>query len=475
MELIKKLFLMAACVSHLFGNTQDHIDQLGLENLQVQFSQSYDQEVFEQFQIHLPWFLDIVEKEKEGGVFGYHGTSLEVGIYHEIVKQVIEKTLEVELPSNFYFFRVPGDPLFNLPEGAQTFFNIVESDSAQFLSDRALELFLLTPLKEEAGVTLKTEALTLQEKKLCMDGTEKFKIYFNEFLHTTFKGEMPSDPVLLARKASEYKQKNPQKWLAAQSMQTRNKDIADLIFKKGVFDMTLSKKWLVAWLFKNNGLDRSSSLFFNSLKQKKGEHAKRYLQPFNNYKPDQRARLISLNFSLFANMENPSSCTVGIFLTETNRPVANEELIGSLEDLFLSCGYNPGLAREIFNEALENASGINKGIIYQFIDLDARYGTIDKNAFVSMPGGLPAKQYVPSHMVNGQIPFLTSSQNYFQLRLLMTNGETLNPFHKIRMNRYVPGPYLEKFAERIKERLNNEASDPLIRENYRDHLFGLFR
>lgn len=59
-----------------------------------------------------PELATIVAKEEEGFI-GYHATTPRAYVFNEVIRSVVNNILGIKVPSDFFFFRAPGNPLFD--------------------------------------------------------------------------------------------------------------------------------------------------------------------------------------------------------------------------------------------------------------------------------------------------------------------------------------------------------------------------
>lgn len=62
---------------------------------------------------HYTYFNKISRQENWGHI-GYHGANQGFRIYQDIIRFIVEEILVIEVPHNFHFLRIPGDPDLNL-------------------------------------------------------------------------------------------------------------------------------------------------------------------------------------------------------------------------------------------------------------------------------------------------------------------------------------------------------------------------
>jgi hypothetical protein len=165
----------------------------------------------------------------------------------------------------------------------------------------------------------------------------------------------------------------------------------------------------------------------------------RWFLPYNDNFPKNGAQLLSLNVPLYGNIFNQGDSTAHIFLS--GQTVAKNDIgIGManiLGSYFERIGFRKEFAKELFIEiwSLLPKHDLQSGVLYQFFDTSLHYKNLDKIAYVSFPYGAPASNVAPS-----EIALETRGIDYVgkqvQLRLLMSNQKSLNPFGSISIKRY---------------------------------------
>ena len=153
-------------------------------------------------------------------------------------------------------------------------------------------------------------------------------------------------------------------------------------------------------------------------------------------KGDQQDQLVSLNYALFGNFHDFGSCSVSYFTD--NRSNGTIGFQDRLKEFFLELGLPQEAIPKLFEIgnpliATENA------VLFQFFDfshhhaLNQPYALVDQLGYRALQGGMP------------QVPVRKMSELYLddqsqpfnkELRLLMTNKETLNPYSPLSIKRY---------------------------------------
>ncbi len=85
--------------------TQRHIEQRSIENIIASTEPGFDKK--------LPLLLDIASHETEDSFFAYHGMSQKTRLFQDILNAVFEEILNIPIPKDFYFLRIPGDISWN--------------------------------------------------------------------------------------------------------------------------------------------------------------------------------------------------------------------------------------------------------------------------------------------------------------------------------------------------------------------------
>jgi hypothetical protein len=113
---------------------------------------------------YTPLLLAIVDHEELPGFFGYHGCSQQYRIYQDILKAVFEELVQTPLPDDFQFMRIPGDPEFDLEEGAKTFLQMYERKEIS-IEDKHFytSALILTKINHAFGTQISLDQLSEDE------------------------------------------------------------------------------------------------------------------------------------------------------------------------------------------------------------------------------------------------------------------------------------------------------------------------
>lgn len=144
--------------------------------------------------------------------------------------------------------------------------------------------------------------------------------------------------------------------------------------------------------------------------------------------PDIRQHLVSLNMNLYQSYDAVWDLTPRYYLE--NATWTHVNVRETLKPFFASLGIDSESVDSLWSEALGLLSH-QRGYILQFFDESSEYDFTTQHSYVAYSGGKPH----PNHR-NHEILFDKSATNFPQLRLIMGNESTLNPFSSIKMKRY---------------------------------------
>lgn len=155
----------------------------------------------------------------------------------------------------------------------------------------------------------------------------------------------------------------------------------------------------------------------------------RNIPPSNwDNQPQIRQHILSLNMNLYQSYDAPWDLTPRYYLENATWTQANvRELI---KPLFASLGVDGQTVDRIWSQAL-NLLPHNRGYILQFFDRSNEYAFTKEHAYISQSGGKPHPAYR-----NHEILFDPSATNFPQIRLVMSNESTLNPYSSLEIKRY---------------------------------------
>lgn len=192
-------------------------------------------------------------------------------------------------------------------------------------------------------------------------------------------------------------------------------------------------------------------------------------QHFNDRKKEHMAKLISLNISLFGNYWDPRESTITIFHQEGRQ----DSLIAPLEDFFQAIGLEPIVAQELWKKGHEMASesDITGGVLLQFFIPEEH---LDAISYVSLPFGIPVKHLPPSETIRSDLR--SPAEADLQLRMIISNQETLNPNGPLKIVRYdfFPKEFNYKLTKEFKSLLDTHSPNPVKLKMYKERLLQIW-
>lgn len=199
----------------------------------------------------------------------------------------------------------------------------------------------------------------------------------------------------------------------------------------------------------------------------------------------QRPLLVSLNTSLFGNYSTSGCFTPEIFLQNQSVVNGDKKVELMLRQFFVDVGLDESLVAEIWKEAEEilTESNVKCGCLLQFFDESYLAGTkplsfLDQNTFVSFKHGVPCRDLFPSNYIQGDYTLKKgdTANKDLELRLVVDNRTTLNPFSSLRMVRYdeLPPEISQKIMATIKNRLKSCQKDEVKQQRYLELLESLW-
>ncbi|MGZ3633947.1 MAG: hypothetical protein ACXU9U_03655 [Parachlamydiaceae bacterium] len=193
--------------------------------------------------------------------------------------------------------------------------------------------------------------------------------------------------------------------------------------------------------------------------------------------PQQRDQVISLNYSLFGNFVEDSQCTVIYF--SKNHSWFRINYTDRLKFLFDQLGIPLKDISFLFGAGSE-IKYFNSGVIYQFFDQSHHaqnsanaYTLLDTFSYPALGGGRFDFQ------VTERLSDLfqdTSAKKFDtgtgQLRLIMNNLATLNPFTSLSIRRYdlIAPQILVNYERELRSRIQQLSFDPIKVQIYKEKL-----
>src|ERR1700722_16852907 len=105
------LFLYVVQAALFAGPTQRHLALHSIEEIIEELD--FDEDLVKK----IPLFLEIANHETEDTFFGYHGMSQNNRLFQDILNSLFEEVLNIPIPKNFYFMRIPEESAWNWKEG----------------------------------------------------------------------------------------------------------------------------------------------------------------------------------------------------------------------------------------------------------------------------------------------------------------------------------------------------------------------
>lgn len=218
------------------------------------------------------------------------------------------------------------------------------------------------------------------------------------------------------------------------------------------------------------------------------EDARSFLNHFSyidDVRPEQRNQLISINYSLFGNYYNTASaqCTVCYFSQNSSYSTVNYEK--KLTFLFEELGIPTSQISELFRtgSSIERSPS---GVLYQFFDTSHfephtrnGYELTDELCYPAKAGDVVGGTY--DHNVTR--PFSEIFQetyprrfdtSYSQIRLIMNNQVSLNPFSPLRVRRYdqIDAETTRKYEKALRKKIQQLPRNHNKVNHYKEKLRG---
>ncbi|MFI5344125.1 MAG: hypothetical protein ACHQUC_07890 [Chlamydiales bacterium] len=418
-----------------------------------------------------PLLLEIAGHETKNAFFGYHGMTQRSRLFQDILRVVFETVLEIPLPKNFYFFRIPSNKAFHWEKGADSFLDRFGNRKlSSFHQNLIVENFLII-IEKAIGLGIKLDDFSDHEISTIWS-------YFESFIKWDIRQEW-------IRKAGKYS--IPEEYPLKESPTEHLTDLISVINQKLIikypdFDPEKFPQWIQNKF--NHYFERS--IFYlrelHSVSKEDKDFIYRFLDPFYDVAKPQNKILVSLNIPLFGNYLFDGSFTPQIYLSNKSVLGGDEKMKKLLSKFFDRIGLDSSLIDPLWLEGqnIIEESNHTGGCLIQLYDEsvvrgEAPLSFVDRNAYVSLKHGLPMPELAPSQIIEGHFA-LTRNEKDLELRLLMDNKTTLNPFSSLRMVRYdgLPAEYSEKILNRMKVLLSNSVKDNAKLQQYKEELKELW-
>lgn len=426
--------------------TLEYLNRVPFDQIERHYRYDF---LWNDFQESTPLFNEMITREVDDPFFGYHGSTQNFRIFQDIVRAVFEEKFGFEMPADFYFFRIPGSSDFDLKNGTESFYEMFDRKDDPELLNQMVEIFILNPLKKKFGVSISTKQLTTTEQELLhqifidlakhMDGSDQkgIKSLDQELINLLNYQEMTPFKMEVAQKINLAARKAGTRSLFPDHTNTTLTVLQTALLRSG---QEIEEKKLYPWvksqLSLNHILNRLyDDFYYGSISTKIDQ----YFFPYLDTRPSQQLRIICMNVPLYGNYFRDDESSIAIFLEDRTIEYGERFIYNELKNFFREIGIPEEDVEALFKIAEQRLRKYRSpgGVIFQFYDLSEkeRYFHADHSSFVSLDFGTPLKEVSPSDLVLGQYP-LKKRDIDLQLRLVMSNTTTLNPYSAFRIIRY---------------------------------------
>lgn len=418
----------------------------------------------ERFLSHLPLLREILKNETST-TFGYHGASRDVRIFQDAVRVIFEEILEIEIPENFHFLRIPGDNFIYQTENIKRELLDFQPQLNEELCSYALDYFVLNQFNNQFGCNLASNQLSIDSQKemktLLIDLLKKRRQ--KEENPMNFSESIYSDYPSLCREISEH---------SRLSFEEVQKKMDHLYFEESadLFICHLEKKLDV--IDCPHPEDRKKWEAFLLRQEKRNQLTKEWCE-FANFFGDTNfkgsSRVISVVGPLFYAFPEGESA-VSLFLNGGSYENNDRYLESLLENFCQSLGLPKGMGRKLMKEG-EKRIAEDSGVLFQFF---SSVETMDRLTYLSPTCGFPihrAQRVNTSAYIQGKIEIES-----IEIRLIMDNATCLNPNGPVKMIRY--DTLSKETGKQVLDAMRNllkEASKDKEKINaYKERLSGYF-
>lgn len=397
-----------------------------------------------EFEKNTPLFLQIIENEKKPGFFGYHASSQNFRIFQDILRAVFEETLNIPIPEDFHFFRIPGGPEYSKIQDKQHYLDLIApKHPSEEEQKQLIELLILRPVNQEFQLTLKVEDFSQQDLDILLnpllDARKDIIESWGDTATEPFRFEPPFSPF--------------------------TQEVARVVFKENC--TTEKENWLDRRL--HPGLMPSFHLEnWRSHSLNENQAVASFLYPYHDERPGQRENVISLNIALFANLMGDGESSLYIYLSGATISGGENKGADFLRLLFEEIGLPSSLVDKLYKMGTESLSPYKEGCFFQFFDLTPHQEYLQNYVYVSAPFGIPHPSITPQDILEGKTPLFTKHDSTYQMRLLITNTQALNPYSSLCIRRYdsVPPHAAQEILAAFKKELRQASVNACKKDTY---------
>lgn len=185
-------------------------------------------------------------------------------------------------------------------------------------------------------------------------------------------------------------------------------------------------------------------------------------------RPDIRQHILSLNMNLYQSYDAPWDLTPRYYLENQTWTYAN--VLQIIKPFFNALGIDSDSVDQIWSQGLDLLSH-DRGYIMQFFDNSKNYEFTKTHSYIAYSGGKPNPSYK-----NHEILFDQDAYNFPQMRLVMDNKSTLNPFSSLSIKRYdsMTDQERKKYELSLRSLIEKLSFDPTKVQEMREKLLDLW-
>jgi hypothetical protein len=415
-----------------------------------------------EFDKQYPIMKKIIAREKEKGFFGYHGCSQRYRVFQDILRAVFEESLGYAIPNDFQFLRIPGDEMFNLKNGKNSFFKLFDRKIIPENTKKAIITeFFIKPFNNSFGSSIHITQLTNEEQKEIWEITLEFletldSLAMEDYYSYQFEIEklVSLDPFFSNQKGENAYLESVRKKIKMIFDKLDAKDLENTVESLSPTTSMAKLHNIFMRVLKNSLTNVSSDavkkhiiknfefreMLYSIYSLTYGDHGDltTFFFPYNDHIPGQQSRIVCLNMPLFGNYYRMGECSLYGFLFGSSIAGGDDAVMELLEKYFEEIGLLktlPKTLKEIAIKEIDKSKQSNGSILQFFDNSEEPYQGSNISAYVSHSFGIPLKHLNPSQLILNEHPIQSNNLD-LQLRLIPCNHTTLNPYSFLRIVRY---------------------------------------